>query len=444
MTSPDHISVLVGGRTPLAANNSVIAVRQEEELELTCATMASGGPPPPPVWTADNGDVLLPRQESRTGRVAGGDNDDLFFFAASSLSGLRLQRQLSPADTSPPAPSRYQQLTCRTPTQAISLLLDVEFQPEFTISRTPGFGVPIVEGTAVTLRCSVEANPSAAPFWEHNGARLKGSSSHQTEDISSATEVYFEAIQQGSEGWYQCSAEHKFGNFSSVGYYLSVKPRSGGLVTAGPSGQTPAGDQGRRKSGSSETGQRTTSSELAEQVVLVERTGLPASSARQQGRDCAHQDNPVREEGEVERLLSVTPQGKTITVAEGETVHLQIEFCSDAPVQRVFWSGPGPLLLAAGQSGARWAAGSVRSVPGSDSCEVAELSAGEAVQEDAGHYLLVVLTDGGQVAAGRLTLQVAAAPSAASSGFLLNCAPLGTVHVVLCLLFFFQYEGAVP
>ncbi len=106
MTSPDHISVLVGGRTPLAANNSVIAVRQDEELELTCATLTSGGPPPPPaspVWKADNGDVLLPRQESRTGRVAGGEEDDMFFFAAASLSGLRLQRQLSPADTSPPA-----------------------------------------------------------------------------------------------------------------------------------------------------------------------------------------------------------------------------------------------------------------------------------------------------------------------------------------------------
>lgn len=38
--------------------------------------------------------------------------------------------------------------------------------PSFAITRLPGFGNPIFEGMAVSLKCDVDSNPSSLPIWQ--------------------------------------------------------------------------------------------------------------------------------------------------------------------------------------------------------------------------------------------------------------------------------------
>lgn len=476
--------VLLVDRMPVWGNNSVIAVRQDDVIDITCAVLSSGGradndngrplpstssspPPPSPVWTAvmpdDNSDdiddasVVLPTPQHRVGRI--GDNDQ---FAVTSLPNFKVPHwrpttttptEVPRADGSlslPPPPHRRHQLQlmCRVPTQALSIELDVEFQPEFTISRSPGFGVPIVEGMDVTLRCSVESNPSASPYWEHNGSRLPdhgrtsapSAAAANPVVISSATatEIRFEAIRLGSEGWYQCSAEHKFGNFSSVGYYLSVKPMlvqqrpaGGGLAMAAetPSWDFPGLRQqsfslGRAGAAAQEQQRRTTTSgQLAEQVLLMGMTGQDDanSAARQSGCGTAGGGGVGgvgAGEGEQTPTVVISPEVRTVTVAEGSAVSLHLKFCTvtlpppAAHQLRIFWSGPRQLLLAAGQSDTQWSAAAMR--PAADTsagCHLAELSGQPVSQADAGLYLLVVVVaaDPQSVAVGRLILEVTAA-----------------------------------
>ncbi|KAK6622772.1 hypothetical protein RUM43_008615 [Polyplax serrata] len=37
--------------------------------------------------------------------------------------------------------------------------------PSFAISREPGFGFPLREGMAVSLKCDVDSNPPSSPIW---------------------------------------------------------------------------------------------------------------------------------------------------------------------------------------------------------------------------------------------------------------------------------------
>lgn len=45
-------------------------------------------------------------------------------------------------------------------------LIPVSDTPSFAITRLPGFGIPIVEGMSVSLKCEVDSNPASAPIWQ--------------------------------------------------------------------------------------------------------------------------------------------------------------------------------------------------------------------------------------------------------------------------------------
>lgn len=45
-------------------------------------------------------------------------------------------------------------------------LLPVSDTPSFAITRLPGFGIPIVEGMSVSLKCEVDSNPASTPIWQ--------------------------------------------------------------------------------------------------------------------------------------------------------------------------------------------------------------------------------------------------------------------------------------
>lgn len=37
--------------------------------------------------------------------------------------------------------------------------------PNFRLRRWPGWGIPLKEGTPVSILCIVDANPTSLPFW---------------------------------------------------------------------------------------------------------------------------------------------------------------------------------------------------------------------------------------------------------------------------------------
>ena len=93
-----------------------------------------------------------------------------------------------------------------------SLVVVVEYPPQFTISRQPNFGTPIVTQSSVSLLCSVDSQPASDVFWERDGVV-----------VSTSEQLSLAEVTVADQGWYQCNANHKLGNYSSVGYYLAIK-----------------------------------------------------------------------------------------------------------------------------------------------------------------------------------------------------------------------------
>ncbi|XP_022253194.1 hemicentin-2-like [Limulus polyphemus] len=91
--------------------------------------------------------------------------------------------------------------------------LNVLYGPTFSISRIPGFGIPVIEGMFVSLRCDVDANPPSDPLW------LKD----ESPQVSTEGYLNFTFITREHAGWYKCTTEHLFGYFGSFGYFLNVR-----------------------------------------------------------------------------------------------------------------------------------------------------------------------------------------------------------------------------
>ena len=57
-------------------------------------------------------------------------------------------------------------------TDGDNCLIPVSDTPSFAITRLPGFGIPIVEGMSVSLKCEVDSNPASTPIWQRFAFRL--------------------------------------------------------------------------------------------------------------------------------------------------------------------------------------------------------------------------------------------------------------------------------
>lgn len=99
---------------------------------------------------------------------------------------------------------------------AVSASLNVLYDPSFSISREPGFGFPIIEGTSVSLRCEVDANPPSDPLWVKDDGPLTIQQDH-------FGFLNFTSISREHAGWYRCTTHHEFGLFASFGYFLNVR-----------------------------------------------------------------------------------------------------------------------------------------------------------------------------------------------------------------------------
>lgn len=88
--------------------------------------------------------------------------------------------------------------------------------PSFAIMRLPGFGIPIVEGMSVSLKCEVDSNPASMPIWQRDNGPPPV---EQSEDGW----LNFTKISQTHSGWYKCYTRHSLGVFTSIGYFLNVR-----------------------------------------------------------------------------------------------------------------------------------------------------------------------------------------------------------------------------
>ena len=325
------LSVLLGG--DLILDSTVIYLRRDSVVELTCSLLQVPGEPGDKLmWQELNPDLSKPLPYTVENP---GAESDVFSYYLAKLSSEALLA------------SNINEISCLSNDKELKLKIIMEFRPEFTISRNPGFGVPIMEEMTVSLKCTVESNPGSVPVWEHKGIPVQSHQSNQ----SNVAEINFDRISISDEGWFQCTAQHKFGNFSSVGYYLSVKPRP--RVT--------------------EPGSKTTSSALSDQFLLVE--SLP-----EKGMGC---DNKITDY----TLPEVSPARKSISIVNGDNVRIKIEFCSNPQADRVFWSGPG-LLLEPGSKTSKFLANPL--LESRTGCTLAELVGVNLIPGDSGLYILIV------------------------------------------------------
>ncbi|GFY50454.1 uncharacterized protein TNIN_135631, partial [Trichonephila inaurata madagascariensis] len=99
---------------------------------------------------------------------------------------------------------------------AVSASLNVLYEPSFSISREPGFGLPLLEDMRVSLRCEVDANPPSDPLWVRDDGPL-------TVEQDSLGFLNFTPVSHHHAGWYRCTTHHEFGFFASFGYFLNVR-----------------------------------------------------------------------------------------------------------------------------------------------------------------------------------------------------------------------------
>ena len=215
-------------------NSSVIHLRRDYSVDIVCAILSSGDKKVGLEWSSPASVGWLPMTHTK----------DIYHYdvATPALHNSPHISSLVKVSSWDVINNNYDQISCHSRhnnhDNRVTLKIVQEYRPEFTISRSPGFGVPILEDMRVTLKCIVESNPACEPVWEHNGVGVDSNSvvSSTVSATSNTVEITFDKISPMDEGWYICTTVHKFGNFSSVGYYLGVKPQavtsSGAVTTA--------------------------------------------------------------------------------------------------------------------------------------------------------------------------------------------------------------------
>ncbi|XP_037051592.1 uncharacterized protein LOC119085315 isoform X2 [Bradysia coprophila] len=206
----------------LDAGNIFVPVKENSELSLACIS-EGGNPKPTLTWEV----LLSPGVDRHSQKVAAEvlelqevRNDKL-----SEKDSYKVGSGGAKSEAKMPAVYRAHhnaRILCvmEHPTlkmrQNASLLLDVQYTPSFAISRTPGFGYPLREGIEVSLKCDVDSNPPSTPLWQKDEGDTPVP---QNGDGF----LNFTSIRREHSGWYKCTSRHLNFQYSSIGYYLSVR-----------------------------------------------------------------------------------------------------------------------------------------------------------------------------------------------------------------------------
>ena len=338
----DLASLVMDGMIIL--NQSMVTLREGTYIQPVCGMIQLQGHHHPSSavasWSLGDEEVSQTSQQLVSMDTVGRKH------ITSTMDSLRVERAHTGA-----------RLVCSMQGQSVGIELQVEHEPEFTIRREPGFGSPVMSGMTVSLLCEVEAVPASHPYWEKNGMMVSN---------TWGGHLLFTNVSVQDEGWYQCSTNHKFGNFSSVGYFLSVKE---GVMDS----------------------VRTTT---AGQVIFVE--------SQENTRDC-----------NTSQPIIIPPTDKVYTQV-GNSVILSIRFCSNPQPTTIFWVGP-QVLLKQGEKSGRFTAGPVPALQG-DMCGTVTMEMEQVELKDRGEYLLVVRNKYG-IQEGVMWLEVTEGTSSAGGKY---------------------------
>ena len=320
-------------------NNSVITRAEYSSLDLKCAIIQVPSDPP------------LGRHGWRLGEEPVGESSQLVVTTDDQYnvhSILRLEH--FSLDRS----HHGKELSCHLGSERVMLVVHVDYQPEFTISRLPVFGQPVLEHMTVSLKCTVDSQPTSQPVWTREGETVPSI----IDQDNNTAELRWGSIRSSEEGWYQCETFHKLGNFSSVGYYLSVR------------------------AGETKTGVGVTDGGVTQEVGLTDQV-LIMGEAEQRKADCPGQMSTGEEESARPRVTAVSGN---ITASVGENVSLIVRLCANPPPAKMFWVGP-DVLIRPGQTKGRFSGSTVRD---DTMCWRAVLEIGPVMSQDGGEYSLIV------------------------------------------------------
>ncbi|KAL7287699.1 hypothetical protein TKK_0018091 [Trichogramma kaykai] len=438
LEAPRGTYLLIDGRR-LDPGNQFIPVKEGSDLRLECA-VEGGNPAPILAWNMQLSQATLENPEPLP--------DNLTIDANTSLTSTSASLKVLRGHHNATIVCVARHLTLTVPMTA-SILLDVQYTPEFAITRLPGFGTPIIEGMSVSLKCDVDSNPPSLPIWQRDDGAPPV---EQSEDGW----LNFTKISRTDKGWYKCYTRHMLGIYTSIGYYLNVrfvpeaetqaKPlneiitsdprkievRIGGDVTLdcdggcwgrGPS-MTPAGGPGR----------------LMLSKVVYQDAGeyrCVAPDRNLQGAWRAQLPYEIKVTGRP----MVHPVSQTMTTSEDLSLDVRVEFCSEPPYTKVLWLSEERVYLPGGEI-----RDDVRALPienaldGSKSCYQSVLHFERVRQRShAGEWLLLVRSPEG-FAEASLTLNVTVA-AGYGYGYGYSLGPVGPS--LSSLLIFFTFVGLI-
>ncbi|XP_025267888.1 hemicentin-2 isoform X1 [Camponotus floridanus] len=333
LEAPRGTYLLIDGRR-LDPGNQFVPVKEGSELTLECAA-EGGNPPPVLVWGMTLSQATLDGPEQPP------DNLTVLPSTSGGRSGAHLKVLRGHHNATIVCVARH--ITLMMPMNA-SILLDVQYTPSFAITRLPGFGIPIVEGMSVSLKCEVDSNPASTPIWQRDNGPPPV---EQSDDGW----LNFTKITRAESGWYKCYTRHMLGIFTSIGYFLNVRydpdmeteaealngeatdsrrmeVQIGGAVTLecdggcwghGP-GMDPVGGPGP----------------LALSRVVYQEAGeyrCVAPDRKMQDTWRAQLPYHIKITGRP----MVLPSSQTVTANEGEPLDIIVEFCAEPSYTKVLW-----------------------------------------------------------------------------------------------------------
>lgn len=245
-----------------------------------------------------------------------------------------------------------------------AVLLRVDYPPTFTITRVPAFGVPVVEGMTVSLSCDAEVQPRSECRWLKDELPV----------TSSDGVIVMDGVTQADVGWYQCYVGYKNENYSSIGYFLNVKPLDDDYEETNEVASLQSDDA---------------SSDDASFAAKVE---APASITKSQSvvdiaKNVVYQEVSTNcSRPRIPEIHSVS-QSPRVSVAVGGSARLTLRVCSNPKPHQVFWITPLDSVIRS-KTAARVAA-ELSESPDSPVCVISQLIVQDVRDGDAGEYTLV-------------------------------------------------------
>ncbi|XP_048512541.1 hemicentin-1 isoform X2 [Athalia rosae] len=333
LEAPRATYLLIDGRR-LDPGNQFVPVKEGSELTLECG-VEGGNPPPVLSWGMTLSQATLDGPEQPP------NNLTILPSVVGSRSGAHLNVLRGHHNATIVCVARH--VTLPAPMNA-SILLDVQYTPSFAITRLPGFGIPIVEGMSISLKCEVDSNPSSVPVWQRDDGPLPV---EQSDDGW----LNFTKITRAESGWYKCYTRHMLGIFTSIGYFLNVR--------YDPDTETEA-----EALNGEATDSRKIEVQLGGAVTLecdggcwgrgpgMEPVGGPGPLAlsRVVYQDageyrCVAPDRKMQDtwRAQLPYRLKVTggpvvrPLNQVVTASEGQPLQMVVEFCAEPSYTRLIW-----------------------------------------------------------------------------------------------------------